>query len=102
MIDAWFMSFVLLASLLVAVGASLLLVGHLYTLPASFNYGWRCWLPTVALPLVGPLYFAWSHRDEYSRPGKQLLAGIVLLGLAGALLWGGGPYLVDHMAGGIK
>jgi len=102
MIDAWFMAFVLVVSLLVAVGVSLTLVGHLYTLPASFGYGWRCWLPTLILPLVGPLYFAWTHRPEFSRAGLQLLAGIVLLGMAGALLWGAGPHLVDHMAGGVK
>ncbi|MGE5472421.1 MAG: hypothetical protein ACM3X0_16625 [Bacteroidota bacterium] len=100
MIDFWFTGFVLVVSVLLAVGVSLLLVGYLYTLPASFSFGWRAWMPTLVLPLLGPLFFAWSHRPEYSRAARQLLAGIVLLGLAGAMLYGGGPYLIDHMAAG--
>lgn len=98
MIDFWFMGFVLVVSLLLAVSVSLLLVGYLYTLPASFSYGWRWWLPTLLLPLFGPLAFAWGHRPDFARAAKQLFAGIFLLGLTGAVLYGGGPFLVDHMA----
>jgi hypothetical protein len=98
MIDFWFMSFVLVEALLLAVGVALLLVGYLFTLPASFSCGWRCWLPTLALPFVGPLWFAWTHRPDFSRAGLQLLAGIVLVALAGAFLYGGLPYLIEHIA----
>jgi len=97
MIDVWFTSFVLVEALLLAVGVSLLLVGYLYTLPASFSYGWHNWLPTLLLPLFGPLAFAWMHRPEFSRAAKQLLGGIVLVSLAGAFLYGGLPYLIEHM-----
>jgi hypothetical protein len=102
MIDFWFTGFVLIVALLLAVGVSLLFVGYINTLPASFSFGWRCWAPTLLLPLLGPLAFAWCHPAEFSRPAKQLLAGILLLGMAVGLLYGGGPYLVDHMALGAR
>jgi len=102
MIDSWFMGFVLVEALLLAVGVSLLLVGYLFTLPASFSFGWRCWLPTLALPFVGPLWFAWTHRPDFDRPAKQLLAGIVLVSLAGAFIYGGLPYLIEHMTQAAK
>lgn len=98
MIDFWFMGFVLLEALLLAVGVSLLLVGYLFTLPASFSFGWRCWLPTLVLPFVGPFWFAWTHRPDFYRAGLQLLAGFVLVCLAVAFLYGGLPYLIEHMA----
>lgn len=102
MIDFWFMGFVLLVALLLAVGLALSLVGYLMTLPASFAFGWRCWLPTLVLPFVGPLIFAWGHRPEFLRPAKQLLAGMVLLALAGGVMYGGLPYLIDHMTNAIR
>lgn len=98
MIDFWFMGFVLVEALLLAVGVSLLLVGYLFTLPASFSFGWRCWLPTLVLPFFGPFWFAWTHRPDFLRAAKQLLAGFVLVGLAVAFLYGGLPYLIEHMA----
>lgn len=99
--DIWFTLFVMLAALLVAVGGALLLVGYVQTLPASLSYGWRVWLPTLILPVVGPLLFARQHA-EYARPGKQLLAGLLLVLLAAVLLFGAGPYFVERMALGAK
>lgn len=96
------MGFVLVEALLLAVGLSLLLVGYLYTLPASFAHGWRWWLPTLILPLLGPLMFAWYHRPDFARATKQLFVGIVLLALAGIFIYGGLPYLIDHMTQGGK
>ncbi|RIX48551.1 MAG: hypothetical protein D3M94_06650 [Rhodocyclales bacterium GT-UBC] len=102
MIDYGFTAFVFLIAILVAVGGSLVLVGYLGTLPASFNFGWRVWGPTLLLPPFGPLWFAWQRRAEFKRPGLQLLAGLLLLLIAGAILYQGGPLIVDRMAAGVK
>lgn len=100
--DIWFTLFVTLVALIVAVGGALLLVGYLGTLPASFDHGWRVWVPTVLLPIAGPLWFARRQSPEFNRPGLQLLLGVVLLVIAGALLLGLGPYFVERMMPGVK
>lgn len=100
--DFWFTTFVFVVAILVAVGGSLLLVGYVGTLPASFAFGWRNWVPTLALPLVGPLWFSATHWQDFSRPGKQLIAGVLLIVAAVALLYGFGPHFVDRMAMGVK
>jgi len=98
MIDIWFTAFVFLIAILVAVGASLLLVGYVNTLPASFSFGWRWWLPTLLLPVLGPLWFAWKHQHDFSTAFRQLMVGVVLVALAAIVLYGGGPYFVERMA----
>ena len=100
--DVWFLTFLFTVAILVAVGFSLMLVGYFGTLPASFEHGWRTWLPTLLLPVVGPLWFASRHWPELSRPGKQLLFGLILVAAAVALLYGAGPHFVDRMAAGVK
>lgn len=100
--DFWFTAFVLAIAILVAVGASLLLVGYVGTLPASFAFGWRNWVPTLGLPVIGPLWFAGTHWKDFSRPGKQLIFGVLLIVAAVGLLYGFGPHFVDRMAAGIK
>jgi len=102
MMDIWFTAFVFLVAILVAVGASLLLVGYVNTLPASFSFGWRWWLPSLLLPVLGPFWFAWKHQKEFSMAAKQLMIGAVLVVAAAVILYGGGPYFVDRMALGIK
>lgn len=99
--DAGFTAFVFLIAILVAVGGSLLLVGYVGTLPASFTFGWRNWLPTLLLPVVGPLWFAWRHWKDFSRPGKQLFVGLALILLAILILYKGGPYIVNRMSAGV-
>lgn len=100
--DFWFTTFVFAVAILVAVGGSLLLVGYVGTLPASFAFGWRNWVPTLVLPIVGPLWFSATHWKDFSRPGKQLIAGVLLIVVAVALLYGYGPHFVDRMAAGVK
>ena len=79
-----------------------MLVGYVGTLPASFSFGLQKWLPTLAVPVLGPLWFAVRHWGEFAKPGKQLIAGMLLIALAGALLYGAGPHFVDRMAAGVK
>jgi hypothetical protein len=100
--DAGFTAFVMVVALLVAVGASLLLVGYFGTLPASFAFGWKNWVPTLLLPVIGPLWFSWRHWSDFSRPGKQLFAGIALILIAILILYKGGPYIIDRMSAGVK
>ena len=96
--DAGFSAFVLVVALLVAVGCSLLLVGYFGTLPASFAFGWKNWLPTLLLPILGPIWFAWRHWHDFSRPGKQLIAGVALILIAVLILQQMGPFIVGRMA----
>jgi len=100
--DFWFIAFLFAVALLVAVGASLLLVGYVGTLPASFAFGWRNWVPVLAVPIAGPLWFSVRHWQDFSQPGKQLFAGLLLIGAALALLYGAGPHFVDRLAAGVK
>ena len=102
MMDFWFTAFMFAIAIPFAVGASLLLVGYAGTLPASFSFGMRNWLPTLAVPVLGPLWFAIGHWVEFSKPGKQLIAGLLLIALAGVLIYGLGPHFVDRMAAGVK
>jgi hypothetical protein len=102
MIDLGFTAFVFLIAILVAVGGALVLVGYLGTLPASFGFGWQTWGPTLLLPLLGPLWFAWRHRRDFARPGLQLLVGLGLMLIALTILYLGGPLIVDRMAAGVK
>ena len=96
--DFWFVTFLFTVAILIAVGGALLLVGYLGTLPASFDFGWQTWLPALIVPVLGPLWFAGKHRSDFSRPGKQLLAGVLLLLSAVGLLYGAGPIFVERMA----
>ena len=80
--DMGFTAFVFAVAILVAVGGSLVLVGYLGIVPASFNFGWKAWLPTVLLPVIGPLWFARAHRELLQRSALQLSAGVALLAIA--------------------
>jgi hypothetical protein len=100
--DFWFLVFLFTVAILIAVGGALLLVGYMGTLPASFDHGWRVWAPTLLLPLVGPLWFAYGRRAEFVRPGTQLLLGLLLIAAAFGLLYGAGPHFVDRIAAGVK
>ena len=97
--DMGFTAFVFAVAILVAVGGSLLLVGYLGIVPASFNFGWQSWLPVLLLPVIGPLWFALTHRKELQRAGFQLLVGTLLVLAAFLLLYIGGPEIIARMAG---
>jgi putative copper export protein len=100
--DIWFTLFVTLAAVLVAVGGALLLVSYLQILPASFDHGWRTFLLTLLLPIIGPLWFARKHRSEFERPGKQMLVGALLLACVVLMLLFWGPYFVERVVATIK
>jgi hypothetical protein len=100
--DWGFTAFVTAIALLVAVGGSLLLVGYFGTLPASFNFGWKAWLPTLLLPVLGPVWFALTHRDEFLRPALQLIFGLLLIAAAVGLLFGFGQHFANQLVAGIK
>jgi hypothetical protein len=95
--DAGFTAFVMLVALLVAVGSTLLLVGYFGTLPASFSFGWKNWVPTLLVPIGGPMWFAWRHWPDFSRPGKQLFIGAAILLISLFVLYNGGPYIIARM-----
>lgn len=96
--DMGFTAFVFAVAILVAVGGSLVLVGYLGIVPASFNFGWKAWLPTVLLPVIGPLWFANRQREQLRRAGLQLLAGTMLVVVAVGMLYFGGPQIIARMA----
>ena len=100
--DFWFLAFVFSVAILVAVGVSLLLVGYFSTLPASFAFGWRNWLPTLVVPFACPIWFAATHWPDFSKAGKQLIFGLLLIAAAVGLLFGAGPHFVDRIAAGVK
>ena len=100
--DFWFLVFIFSVALMVSVGGALLLVGYVGTLPAALSFGWRNWVPALLVPVAGPVWFSARHWKEFSRPGKQLIMGLILVAAALALLYGAGPYFVDRMATGVK
>ena len=100
--DVWFLFFLFAVALLFSVGASLLLVGYVGTVPASFAFGWRNWVPTLVFPVIGPMWFSLRHRRDFSLPGKQLIIGILMIVAALVLLYGAGPHFVDRLAAGVK
>ncbi|GBG03954.1 hypothetical protein AZSI13_32810 [Azospira sp. I13] len=101
--DAFFTIYVMIVALAVAGGGMLLLVGYIDSVPASVAHGWRWAAVTLALPVVGPIYFCCKHWDNFARTGKQLMAGAVLMLLAMGGLYGLGPWFAKRaveMAGG--
>ena len=94
--DIWFTLFVMLAAVMVAVGGALLLVSYLLIVPASFNFGWKQWVPTLLLPVIGPLWFVRQHRPEFNRAEKQMIIAVVLLALVALMLLIWGPYFVER------
>ena len=95
--DIWFTLFVMLAAVLVAVGGALLLVSHLQLLPAAFDHGWRVFLMTLLFPFIGPLWFVKKYRAGDAKALWQLVAGLLLVFVAGVLLMGLGPYFVERI-----
>ncbi|MDD2883784.1 MAG: hypothetical protein PHT48_01925 [Dechloromonas sp.] len=95
--DGWFFAFAVSTTLMLAGGGLLLLIGYIGTLPAALSFGWRIWLPTVLLPVVGPCWFAWQQGGIFRRSLWQLLLASVLIGLASALIYHYGPYFAQQL-----
>ncbi|MEY2632128.1 MAG: hypothetical protein RIR00_782 [Pseudomonadota bacterium] len=89
--DIWFTLFVVFVALFAAAGVSMLLVGYLEVVPAAVTFGWRWVSITLALPVLGPIWFCRQHWDELDKTGRKLIFGSILLLLAVALLYGFGP-----------
>jgi len=90
--DFWTTAFLLAVALLIAIAGALLLVAYLDSIPMSVNFGWG-WVALVLLiPVFGPLWFCHQHWQVCHKTGKQLIAGLALLLLAMALLYGLGPF----------
>ncbi len=100
--DIWFTLFVLVVALAASIGFVLLLVGYIEVIPASVVHGWRWVLPTLLLPVAGPLWFCARHWPDCSKTGKRIAFGAILLILAVVLLYGAGPSFVARMAAGMK
>ncbi len=103
--DIWFTLFVFAVTIAVAVGGSLLLVGYINVLPACLVFGWRFWVPTLVFPVLGPIWFCRCHPADFSRTGKQLMAGLALIILAAGMVYGLGPVMAERavqMKSGVK
>ena len=98
--DAYFTLFVFTVAIAAAIGFALLLVGYIVTIPGAIAHGWRWGLIAIVLPLFGPLWFARRHWPDFSRPGKQLAAGAILLIFAATLLYGAGPLFAERIIAG--
>jgi hypothetical protein len=90
--DMYFTLFVCAVAAGIAIGGALILVGYNDTMPPAFAAGWRWTIPTVLVPVLGPLVFCFYHWADCAKSGKQLLIGIALLGGGVAALYGIGPY----------
>jgi len=90
--DMYFTLFVCVVAIGIAIGGALILVGYNDTMPPAFSKGWKWAVPTVLLPVVGPLAFCLMHWADCAKTGKQLIAGIVLFGGGLGALYGIGPY----------
>lgn len=99
--DIYFTLFVTVVALTVAVGAMLLLVGYIDTVPASIAFGWRWAVLTLCLPLAGSLIFALKHWTDFAKSARQLMIGLLLVAVAYGALNAFGPYFavrVVHQA----
>ena len=100
--DIWFSLFVMFVAVTAAIGAVLLLVGYMVSIPAAISHGWRWAAVTLLLPVIGPIWFSTQHWSECSKIGKQLIAGSVLLLFAIALLYGVGPSFAARILTDVK
>lgn len=90
--DVWFTLFVAVVALMAAGGGVLLLVGYLDSVPMSIAAGWRWAAVAILIPIAGPIYFCYQHWHDCRKTGLQLIAGAVIVLVAGALLYGFGPW----------
>ncbi len=98
MMDWSFFAFAVASSLSLAAGGVLLIAGYIGTVPAAFSFGWKTGLPTLLLPVIGPAWFAMKQGPDFRRHLIQLIAGLALVAVAGALIFGLGPYFAEKLA----
>lgn len=95
--DAWFTAFAVLSSCLLAGAGTLLIMGYIGTVPAAISMGWRFALPTLFLPVIGPIWFASRQGEMFRRARWQLIGACALCALAAALIAAYGPYFADKL-----
>lgn len=97
--DLDFFAFALATSLTLAGGGLLILIGYIGTVPAAFADSLKTGLITLALPLIGPVWFAYQRGPEFRVAVYQLIGGLLLVVIAGGLILGLGPYFAERLAG---
>ena len=95
--DWGFIAFAVASTLSLAAGGVLLIAGYLGTVPAAFTQGLKIGLPVLVLPVVGPVWFALSRGPEFRRAAIQLIAGLLLVAIAGGLILGLGPHFAEKL-----
>ena len=100
--DMGFFAFVVVIALMAAIGAVLLLVGYIVVIPASIVRGWWWAAFVVFVPIIGPIFFCRAFPEGLRKTRLQIFYGTLLLMGAAALLYGGGPWFVQHMVDAAK
>lgn len=100
--DITFFAFILTIALLAAVGVVMLLVGYIVVIPASITRGWWWAAFVVFLPILGPIFFCRAFPEGLRKTRLQIFFGALLLMAAVALLYGGGPWIAQHMVDAAK
>ena len=95
--DWGFIAFAVASTLSLAAGGVLLIAGYLGTVPAAFSQGLKIGLPVLVLPVAGPVWFALSRGPEFRRAAIQLIAGLLLVTIAGGLILGLGPHFAGKL-----
>ncbi|MGV0997701.1 MAG: hypothetical protein ACOYBQ_00035 [Fluviibacter sp.] len=89
--------FVLVIALMAAIGAALLLVGYIVVIPASVVRSWWWAALVILVPILGPIFFCRAYPEGLRKTRLQIMIGTLLLIGAAAMLYGGGPWIVERM-----
>ena len=95
--DWGFLAFAVASTLSLAAGGVLLIAGYIGTVPAAFAASLPTGLLTLVLPVIGPVLFAMNRGPDFRRPMWQLIAGLALVAIAGALILGLGPHFAEKL-----
>lgn len=89
-------AFILTVALMAAVGVVMLLVGYIVVIPASITRGWLWAAFVILVPIFGPIFFCRAFPEGLRKTRLQLFFGTLLIMGAAALLYGGGPWIVQQ------